>query len=63
MAKNGKKKVHFYDHFIDNHPSPYTNVEFQVFHLTLTLKYHGGERGDVICAIITNSQQNFCPRL
>ena len=32
----------FYHHLLIIPPSPYINVELQVFHLTLTLNIHGG---------------------
>ena len=57
-GENGKK-VHFYHYLLIIPPSPYINVELQVFHLTLTLNIDDGGRGDVICAIITNSGHYF----
>ena len=56
-----EKKVHFYHNLlILPHPPPYINVEFHVFHLTLTLNIDGG---DVICAIITNSRHYFWSKI
>ena len=43
-GENGKK-IHLYHHLLIIPSSPYINVEFQVFHLTLTLNTDGEGRG------------------
>ena len=57
-GENGKK-AHFYHHLLIIPPSPYINVEFQVFHLTLTSNIDAEKGGCHLCAIITNSRHYF----